>query len=290
MTILHTLASGSSGNALVASHGAGHLLVDAGISCRRITLSLQSCELTPGDLSAILITHTHTDHISGLQTLLKRTDCPVLASERACRELEYRLAGIGDRLEPLPFCRPLEVAGFSVTAIPTAHDAPGSCGFRLDTEDGGVGILTDTGYVTGEAAEILPGVDLAVLECNHDVETLRSGPYPYYLKQRILGMNGHLCNEDAARFAVTLARAGASELILAHLSRENNTPAMALRAVETALCAAGLDPQILSQDEEPPLSPSEFGTGALPGLKVSVAPRETAGTAHRVSGRSVCRK
>ena len=98
-----------------------------------------------------------------------------------------------------------------------------------------VGVLTDTGYVTDEAADILAGVDLAVLEANHDVETLRSGPYPYYLKQRILGAQGHLSNEDAARFAAVLAQSGTSEIILAHLSRENNTPAMALNCRGTAL-------------------------------------------------------
>lgn len=278
MTTLHTLASGSSGNALVLSWGDTRLLVDAGISCRRITLSLQALGFSPRDLSGILITHTHTDHISGLQTLLKRTDCPVLAAQRTCRELEYRLAGIQDRLEPLPVCRPRELDGVTITPVPTSHDAPGSCGFRLDTRDGGVGILTDTGYVTDEALEILPGVDLAVLEANHDVETLRSGPYPYFLKRRILGADGHLCNEDAARFAVTLAGSGTSELVLAHLSRENNTPAMALRAVETALCAAGLAPRVSPESD------------ASPGPRLSVAPRETLGEAHMVSGRAVCRR
>lgn len=284
MTTLHTLASGSSGNALVLSRGDTHLLVDAGISCRRITTALQSLGIVPGDLSGILITHTHTDHISGLQTLLKRTDCPILAGPRVCRELEYRLAGIQDRLDPLPPCRPRDLDGFTITAVPTSHDAPGSCGFRLDTLDGGVGILTDTGYVTDEAAEILPGVDLAVLEANHDVETLRSGPYPYYLKRRILGTEGHLCNEDAAHFAVALAKAGASELILAHLSRENNTPAMALRAVETALSAAGLAPYLPGETRD------EATRMHYPGPELSVAPREAPGCSHKISGRAVCRK
>lgn len=265
MTTLHTLASGSSGNALVVSCGSAHLLVDAGISCRRITAGLGALGLTPGDLTGILVTHTHADHISGLQTLLKRTDCPVRASERACRELADRFAGLEDRLLPLPLGGSRETGLFTITAFPTSHDAPGACGFRLDTTDGAVGILTDTGYVTDEAADLLPGVDLAVLEANHDIETLRSGPYPFYLKQRILGSQGHLCNEDAARFAVTLAESGASEIILAHLSRENNTPAMALRAVETALSAAGLAPAL------------------------SAAPRETLSESHTVFRRVLCR-
>ena len=126
--------------------------------------------------------------------------------------------------------------------------------------------MTDTGFVTEEAADILPGVDLAVLESNHDVEAVRSGPYPYYLKQRILGDRGHLPNEAAARFAVTLAEHGASEIVLAHLSQENNTPAMARSAVETALSAAGLAPAL------------------------SVAPRDRLSGPHTVCRRAVCRK
>ena len=121
-------------------------------------------------------------------------------------------------------------------------------------------------FVTDEAAELLPGVDLAVLEANHDVETLCSGPYPYALKQRILGCRGHLSNADAGEFAAVLAEGGASEIVLAHLSRENNTPAMALSAVETALAAAGASPLL------------------------SVAPRDRLGPVHTVCRRRVCRR
>ena len=266
MTTVHTLASGSSGNALLLSCGSTHLLVDAGISCRRITAALREVGVAPEALTAILITHTHTDHISGLQVLLKKTLCPVRAFSRTCRELEYRLAGISGRLSPMDACVRYTVGGCTVTAFPTSHDAPGSCGYRFDTADGSVGLMTDTGFVTEEAADILPGVDLAVLESNHDVEAVRSGPYPYYLKQRILGDRGHLPNEAAARFAVTLAEHGASEIVLAHLSQENNTPAMARSAVETALSAAGLAPAL------------------------SVAPRDRLSGPHTVCRRAVCRK
>lgn len=266
MTTVHTLASGSAGNALLLSCGESHILLDAGISCRRVTAALRELGLEPGSLSAILITHTHADHISGLQTLLKRCDAPVLATERAGRELAWRLSAAEARLEALDFGVSRSIGEFAVTAVPTSHDAPGSCGFRLDTEDGSVGVLTDTGYVTDEAAEILEGVELAVLEANHDIETLRSGPYPYYLKQRILGPQGHLSNDDAARFAAALAESGASEIVLAHLSRENNTPAMAQTAVEQALSAAGISPLL------------------------SVAPRDCLGPAHVVCRRSVCKR
>ena len=242
MTTVHTLASGSSGNALLLAWGGGRVLIDAGISCRRIRQGLQTLGLSLRDLDAVCVTHTHSDHISGLQTLLRHTDCPVYATPPAGRDLLRRMVLLEDRLEEAE--ARFTIKDCMVQAFPTSHDAPGACGYRFDTPDGGFGLLTDSGVVTPEAEAVLPGVALAVLEANYDVETLQSGPYPYYLKERILGPAGHLRNEDAAVFAVTLAAAGAREIVLAHLSRENNTPAMALRAVETALSAAGLAPRL----------------------------------------------
>ena len=261
MTTLYTLASGSSGNALVISMSGAHFLVDAGISCRKIRQRLQAVGVPR--LDGLFLTHTHSDHVSGLKTLLKTLPLPVYATAETLDCLPYMDSLCG--FHPLPLESPVTLAGCQITAFPTSHDAAGSCGYRFDGPDGSVGVLTDTGYVTDEAAAVLPGVDLAVLETNHDVETLKSGPYPYYLKRRILGPQGHLSNEDAARFAVVLAENGAKKLVLAHLSRENNTPAMALRAVETALSAAGLSPEL------------------------SVAPRDELGEAHML-GRAVCRE
>ena len=158
---------------------------------------------------------------------------------------------------------PITLGEIDMQPIPTSHDAPG---WRLDTESGSVGFLTDTGYVTDEALDLLPGVDFVILESNHDVEALCSGPYPYCLKQRILGLQGHLCNEDAAQFAVTLAENGASDIVLAHLSRDNNTPAMALNAAAAALGGAGLAPEL------------------------SVAPWDTVGPCHIVRRRALCKR
>ena len=266
MTTVHTLASGSSGNALLLSFGSTHILLDAGISCRRIVTSLQSLGLKAPDISGIFITHTHTDHIAGLQTLLKKCPAPIYATPGAMGSLLSKVPGTTERACSLPVMEPLRIGAVSITSFPTSHDAPGSCGYRIDTADGSIGLLTDSGFVTEAAADILPGVDLAFLEANHDVEALCSGPYPYYLKERILGQTGHLCNEDAGRFAVVLAEAGASEIVLAHLSRENNTPAMALRAVSTALSAAGLAPAL------------------------SAAPRDSLSHPYCVSRRVACKK
>lgn len=256
MTTVHTLASGSSGNALLYSHEDRHILIDAGISCRRITTALKTLGLTLADLDGVLITHCHSDHISGLQTMLKNSTFPIFGSGRTCRELDFRFAGIRSRLEELPMMEPVSMQFCSVTAFPTSHDCPGSCCYRLDSADGSFGVLTDTGYVTPQAQEVLSGVDLALLETNHDVDAVHSSFYPYHLKVRILGREGHLCNEDAARFAAELAKSGTRELILAHLSEENNSPGMAQHAVERALNAIGYS------------------------LRFSVAPRHEISSAH----------
>lgn len=242
LTTVHTFASGSSGNALLLSWTGGRLLVDVGISCRRVSQNLNALELGLQDLGAVLITHTHSDHISGLQTLLKKSTLPIWATASAVQDLKNRFPEFDSRFCSLPVCRKFPFNGCAITAIPTAHDAPGSCGYRFDTAAGSVELLTDTGCITPEAETLLPGIHLMILEANHDIEMLKSGSYPYFLKERILGPNGHLSNEESDRFAAALAKAGATEIVLAHLSRENNTSAMAQNAVRLALDAAGVSP------------------------------------------------
>ena len=240
---LHTLSSGSQGNCLLLSDGGTHILVDAGISTRRIKAGLAQLELSMDELDGILITHEHTDHISGLATLIKHHAVPLYASPGTARQLAYRLAGVEPLLRPRePGCQ-FEVGQCLVTAFETSHDAAQSMDYRIDGS-GSVGILTDTGYVTDEAAQVLPGVSLLVLESNHDVEYLRSGPYPYTLKQRILGSQGHLSNDDAAAFAVQMAAGGTRCIVLAHLSRENNMPSLAYQTTVAALTALGARPEV----------------------------------------------
>lgn len=240
LTTIHTFASGSSGNAALISRNGTHVLLDAGISCRKITAALRELGLSSRDLSGVYITHIHSDHICGLATIVKNWDVPVFASRETCGGLTNRVAGIVPRLCPFDWGRPLQTGAITAVPFPTSHDAPGATGYRLDE----AGVLTDTGYVTPEAADALAGASLLVLEANHDPDRLRSGSYPYYLKKRILSDAGHLSNSAAAEFAVAEARLGAEEIVLAHLSRENNTPELALEAVTGALDAAALRPRV----------------------------------------------
>lgn len=239
MTKICTLASGSSGNALLISHAGTHILIDAGISVRRINSALRALGLSLSDLSALLITHSHSDHVSALTTMLKHYSFPIYASDGTAFDLRCRFAGITPLLRPFSAGSSFSIGDFSIRSFSTSHDAGDSVCYRLDSDDGAFGILTDTGYVTDAAAEALSGVSMLVLEANHDMESLQSGPYPYALKRRILGDAGHLSNDAAAHFAVTAAQSGTTDLLLAHLSSENNTPAMAVNTVRHALDANG---------------------------------------------------
>ena len=235
---LHTLASGSEGNCLLVQSGQTRLLVDAGISTRRITAALSQLGLHPADISAIVLTHAHTDHVSALATWTRRYDTPLYASAATASQIVQRAACAAPRLHTVSVPDSLALGSVTLRFFPTAHDAWGSMACRIDGADGSIGVLTDTGYVTAEAQGALTGADLLVLESNHDVEMLRCGPYPEPLKARILGPYGHLSNETAARFAVEMAASGTREIVLAHLSRENNTPSLALETVARALRAA----------------------------------------------------
>ena len=234
MLSLHTFASGSEGNCLLVSNEQTHLLVDVGISCKRISASLTQLGLTYRDISAVLITHAHSDHICGLATLVKHYSIPLYVTPAAARQICYRVAGVEPLLHPIQAGDVFRIGGVKISVFPTSHDAAGSVDYRFDS-DGSIGVLTDTGYVTDEAAEVLSGVDLLVLESNHDIEWLQSGPYPYPLKQRILSDFGHLSNEAAAHFAYRMAQQGTTQIVLAHLSRENNTPARALETVQRSV-------------------------------------------------------
>lgn len=263
---LHTLASGSEGNCLLVASGSTRLLVDAGISLRRIKTALAQLGLTVDQLSGILLTHSHADHVAALQTLVKHHTVPIYASYDTAQSLCKRVAGLAPLLRTVERSTVFPLGDCRITVFPTSHDAPGSVDYRIDGTEGSVGVLTDTGYVTQRAAEALEGVELLVLESNHDPDWLRSGPYPYHLKQRILGEEGHLSNEDAAHFAAQMARCGTQQIVLAHLSRENNTPARALETVQRHMAAEDLGH-----------------------VRITVAPRGELSEAYRTEGQ-LCRK
>lgn len=239
MAYICSLASGSSGNALVLSCGSTHILLDAGISCLRIKKGLAQLGLSPEELTAVLITHPHSDHTNGLSTFCKQYSVPVYASLAAAEALASQIPAVLPRLRCFAAGDAFEVGDVLVQSFPTHHDAPGCVDYRMDGEGFSFGALTDSGIITEAAAELLPGVDTLLLESNHDVAMVQSGPYPYHLKQRILSDCGHLSNETAAAFAAQAVARGTRQIILAHISKDNNTPARAEAVSRTALMGQG---------------------------------------------------
>lgn len=240
---VRTLASGSSGNCILLSGGGEYLLVDAGISCRRIAAALAEDGLTPDDLSGVLITHEHGDHIAGLVTLTKRHHLPLYASPGTADALCRLIPGASEVVHILEANQRFDLGAFTVDTFPTSHDAAEPMGFALACEGRRAAVVTDLGYVSDDVLDGVLGCHLLLCEANHDVEWLRAGPYPYPLKRRILGDQGHLSNEAGAALALKCVEQGAKTVILAHLSAQNNTPTKALAVVGDTLRAAGFDPE-----------------------------------------------
>lgn len=241
MLNIATLASGSSGNCMLVSDGATHILIDAGISARRITTGLKALGVDPGTLSAVLITHEHSDHISGLATLSKQLDFRLCTAAPTARQLCYRLAGLEDRLLTFAPGEGFSVGGLYIGTFPTLHDCACPVGYTVTAADGArMALCTDLGVVTPAVEEGIRGARLVVAEANYDVDSLRSGPYPAFLKERILGDHGHLSNEMGGALALYAVEQGARRVVLGHLSKENNSPGLAYNAVEGALTRGGV--------------------------------------------------
>ncbi len=241
---LTIFASGSTGNCALVSQGETHILVDAGISCRRIGACLAHWNLSPAAITAAVITHPHRDHIAGLEILAKHTAFPIYATAPAAQAIlgrrDMELSGLGDRLHIFQAGEEFTLDQLTVLPIPTRHDAPGSVGYRFTDPDGvSACIVTDLGVVTPQVEAGVTGCRLAVIESNHDLDCLREGPYPYPLQRRIAGPEGHLCNKDGAALCALAAQAGARTVVLAHLSQQNNSPALARAAAEMALAGFG---------------------------------------------------
>jgi phosphoribosyl 1,2-cyclic phosphodiesterase len=236
-----TLASGSSGNSLLAKTAQGAILVDAGISCKRVCDGLKAHGVDPAELSGIVITHEHSDHISGLTVLLKKYRLPIYTSAETGRQLCYRIPAIEDLIHPVKAGEDFQLGGLELHPFHTPHDAAGSLGFSFYDGHRRASIATDFGYVTDEIADAVRGSDFVLMEANYEEDWLLEGSYPYPLKQRILGDHGHLSNADGAELACYLARNGTKNLVLGHLSKENNSPDQAYRVVSQKLLQAGVE-------------------------------------------------
>jgi len=234
-----TFASGSTGNCTLVSSMGTNILIDAGISMRRIKNALGAVNLAPSDISGIFITHEHNDHISGLEMMCKYYELPVFAPPAVANHLRLSKPRTDELICEIWPGTDYDIGSLSFRAFNTPHDTPQSVGYRI-CGDGVLGYCTDLGHVNSEIYENLFDADICLLESNHDVDMLRYGSYPAFLKRRVLSDKGHLSNDCCAQTASRLLTEGRlKSLILAHLSRENNLPDLAYNTVCKGLLQKG---------------------------------------------------
>lgn len=229
---IFTLCSGSSGNCTYCRFGSTAFLIDAGASRRAIGKALTSIGASLSEISAIFVTHEHSDHIKGLAMLAKYDKIPIYIAPISGKSLSDIDS---DLLIPMKHPASVTLGEVTVSSFDTLHDSLSSCGFVISYHGERFGYATDIGRPTTAVTDALCGCCAVILEANYDKDMLRKGPYPYPLKQRIAGKYGHLDNETAAAFCVFLGKTGTKRILLAHLSNENNTPALAYETVSQKL-------------------------------------------------------
>lgn len=241
MLELCPLVSGSSGNSICIGNEHTHILIDAGVSCKRIEEGLNQMELSLKEVDAILITHEHIDHIAGLGVISRKFHIPMYATSGT---IDAICAGskLG-QIEPELFHKiePLEmfsIGELEVKSIPTWHDAAQPCAYRVNYGDKSVAVMTDLGNYNKIIVDELQGLGALLLEANHDVRMLQTGPYPYPLKKRILSDHGHLSNERSGQLLCELLHDNFQSVVLGHLSKENNLAELAYEAVRMEITMA----------------------------------------------------
>ncbi len=229
---LCSIASGSSGNCIYVGSDATHLLVDAGISGKRVEEGLKYLELSGRDVDGILITHEHSDHIAGLGVLARKFEIPIYATKGTIEAiLKCKNAPDAALFQEIQADTKVTIKDLTVSPMKISHDAAQPVAYRIGYGSSKVGICTDLGVFNDYTVECLKGLDALLLEANHDINMLQVGPYPYYLKQRILGDRGHLSNENSGRLLNKILCDKTKAVVLGHLSKENNLPELAYEAV-----------------------------------------------------------
>lgn len=245
-----SLYSGSKGNSVLIESESARILIDAGKSARALCSALNGIGKSIDDIDAIFITHEHTDHVSALEVLLKKHQIPVHIVGASARKLLMRgLHSYESLICVHPPVFTVEVGDIRVTSFPTPHDSEFSVGYRIEIGESIIGYATDIGYITEEIREALSGCESVVIEANHDVDMLMNGPYPYDLKIRIRSKRGHLSNKECALLASELCFIGTKNILLAHLSEENNDPSLAYDEVWSAIGDENVNLKIASQYE-----------------------------------------
>ena len=227
---IKVLASGSKGNSTLIKTEKINVLIDIGITYQQLASELENINLLPKDLSAILITHTHSDHIKGLASLVKKTNLKVYALDEMVEELSKKI--------PLDniflYEEPLKLEDLKINLIRISHDVEG-VGFIIEHNNHSLVYITDTGYINRKYLPLMKNKDIYIIESNHDEEMLMEGPYPYILKQRVISDKGHLSNKTTAEYLLEVVGDHTKHIILAHISEHNNTEELALNTTKELL-------------------------------------------------------
>ncbi len=262
---IYALYSGSGGNSVFIRVGDDRILIDAGKSARALCKALEKIGENIADINAIFITHEHSDHVSALEVLSKKWDIPIHITEPSAKRFDRCPdAPIHAHLcrHGVEFCA--SVGELCVFSFRTPHDSDMSVGYRIEFEDGeerrAIGLATDIGYISDEVRKNLSGCDAVIIESNHDVDMLMTGPYPYDLKLRVASKRGHLSNRECADFICELAEGGTKAFLLAHLSKENNEPDLAFDEASRAICTCDACVRVADPEE-----PVELDVGFLEG-------------------------
>lgn len=228
MMKVSVLASGSKGNCTYIETEQSKVLVDIGTSCLYVERNLREIGINPNMIDGIVLTHTHIDHIQGLRVFLKKYHTKVYLSRIMYEELKKELY-----LENYEYIEDnFTINDLTIEVLKTSHDTEDSNGYIFTKGSSNLAYITDTGYIHKKYHEKLKNMNLYIMESNHDIEMLMNGKYPYHLKQRILGSRGHLSNEDASQYLTSFIGSKTKDIILIHLSEENNKETIALETLE----------------------------------------------------------
>ncbi|MGN0396469.1 MAG: MBL fold metallo-hydrolase [Candidatus Fimimorpha sp.] len=229
-----SIASGSSGNCTYIGTEQSHILIDAGISCKRITDHLKTLDLKPSDLNGIFITHEHSDHIQGIRVLSKKFGIPLYGTKETLQVIAKNdQKGEIDQALYHPIVPDEIITAGDMELLPfsNSHDAANPVAYRVQSKHCAVGVVTDLGEYSDYTVEHMKGLNAVLIEANHDVKMLETGSYPYYLKRRIVGKYGHLSNECAGQLLNEILHDQMQYIMLGHLSQQNNYEGLAYEAV-----------------------------------------------------------
>ena len=233
-----SIASGSSGNCIYVGSGNTHILIDAGCSKKKIVEGLKGLDLDLKDIDALFITHEHSDNIGGLKVLLKNSEMPVYATRGTFDGIKDKDTNslLAEREKNIVKAEEsVSLKELTVKPFEVSHDALEPVCYRVDSGNASAAVATDMGVFSDKIIRGLSGVDVLLLEANHDISMLESGPYPYSLKRRILGDKGHLSNDSAKDLLVSLLHDNLKAVILGHLSECNNLPELAYETVRVGI-------------------------------------------------------